>query len=423
MVDGAYMTSSEYGAVTSWARGMRAMDPNIQQVSNVDNWIRAVASAYVAAEATADVSSVEQFAEVVLNDARARIASAAGPLIHYVPCYVFDVPRRDAICIGPVELVSGGELAARIAGQSEGEPKWLSFYNTFVERRDVPNRHDAPDADFWRAKAIWQMSQYPWIAIVRIDGCEPAMSRQRANDAARLALAGLALHVQPRSCANISLVSDWARPTVTRFLSQRPGGHLFTGSENHKPQVTLTEEISEIRDSLQGYLHWLGELIQEAMSNPVSSSRVLRDSWLNALYWYQSGCMEPSDARATICFSTAFESLAEGIGVGPITELFELVLGTDRRRVIAPTLGWTLEQAVEEIYGAARSEVVHGGRFVIFREYRNARGIATELCRYLLLETQDRLHDYERRYGRRPEVDDKAVFLRCVAARRKSPSS
>jgi hypothetical protein len=73
------------------------------------------------------------------------------------------------------------------------------------------------------------------------------------------------------------------------------------------------------------------------------------------------------------------------IGAQAIIEWLENILDLDRGKIVAPNLRWTLEEAVGEIYEAARSEAVHGGRFIIFQEYQRQRGLAAELCRYVLL--------------------------------------
>ncbi|MGH7867676.1 MAG: hypothetical protein ACREP9_08620, partial [Candidatus Dormibacteraceae bacterium] len=145
----------------------------------------------------------------------------------------------------------------------------------------------------------------------------------------------------------------------------------------------------------------------------------LRKSWLSALYWYFVGCCEPSDARATICYSTCLESLAASDGASAIVDLCDLVLMPKTGAFLLPRRKWTLQDCVNAMYQTARSEVVHGGRFVLDEEYDGERSVSAELSRYVLLLLRERLARYEIAFGGRDESDRNDVFLRWLTAQRR----
>lgn len=417
MADGCYMTPAEYRGLMAWARVARELDPTLQRVADAQSWASAVSSAYVAVDSEFREQgdcypTPSVFSDLVMQRALARVEAALNAIIHYIPCYLFDDPKPHGFRIGPVEFIPGAELPVRIAAE-HGRRLDCEEGDATLDKAVGAQADDRLD---WSADTVGKMAKSPWIAVVEMEGYEPAMSRRRADDAARLAIASLGVLLHPSTAAKMGLVNEWGPPFVRRTLAQVRGHDVFCGSRNDPPQVQLTTGIKELIQDHGDYLDFCGALIGECLSRS-SAGGVLRECWLNALYWYYTGCLESSDARAVICFATAFESLADGDGVEAIVESLGAILGRGRQTIINPSLGWSLEQTIEQLYGPARSEVVHGGRFVIFREYHRVRGLAAELCRLTLWKAHLRLMDYEMVTRRRPAGDNKATFLRWLKAR------
>jgi hypothetical protein len=182
------------------------------------------------------------------------------------------------------------------------------------------------------------------------------------------------------------------------------------------PQINAQEtSVGKYLQECKEFFDWLGQVINEAYAKPGGAGQ-LRESWLNALHWYYTGCTETSDVRAVICFTTALESLSASDGAGAIIEALETLLRVERTKTVASARQWSLADAVNHVYGFARSESVHGGRFVLFQEYTEARGIASELCRYALLSYESRLREYEVKIHRARAGDRKDTFLRALKA-------
>jgi hypothetical protein len=148
----------------------------------------------------------------------------------------------------------------------------------------------------------------------------------------------------------------------------------------------------------------------------------LRESWLNALYWYYIGGCEVSDARSVICYSSCLESLVSGYGAKDIIELCENLFDMDSGTVVTKGLELTLKDAVHRIYNSSRSEVAHGGRFVLSYEYTEERAIAAQLSRYVLLRCQECLVEFEGKHGEKGAADRKDVFVNSLKAARRLPS-
>jgi hypothetical protein len=244
------------------------------------------------------------------------------------------------------------------------------------------------------------------------------MAQQRADDMARLTLAGLGLWMMPDQCASLSLVHEWRGPLHRNSLFQVPGRDILVGYALNRPQVSAdASHIQRLLSERDLYFKWLGESNQESFaSNPQAGGR-LREAWLNGVYWYYCGCVEPSDPRSIICFTSALESLCDKHGQEPIITLLAQLFAKQRDDIVSPVEQWSLAEAVRQVYGVGRSETVHGGRFVLLQEYRQIRNLASVMARLALLRHQEELAAYELKYKRDHASDGKSVFLRWLASK------
>ncbi len=414
MIDGHAITWAEDEAVTEWAKLARSIDKRLSAISDSRTWERAVKSAYVAVSAVASGESPDHVNEEVLKLARENVNQQLGTVTHYLPCFLFDTDAVEAIQVGDVQFIRGESLPDQVVAAGRSEPQWYAAYRELSA--DPGSRRNTD----WRARTVWEISRFPWVAIVSTTGFEYGMARRRAADMARLALAGIGLNVSPRQCAALSLAYEWCKPKQERTLAQIPGKDVVTGVYSHDPQVRADKaDLNRFLSSHADYLSWLGRVIAEAFeSNALSQpNALLRQAWLNGLHWYYAGCFEPSDSRATICFSTALESLCEAEGVQSIVTALETLFGICPDAYVVRSRKHSLQSAVEHIYGFGRSESVHGGTFVVFGDYSEVRGLASELARYALIAFNAHLQAYEALYQRREAADRKDAFYRWMASR------
>jgi len=411
IIDGHAITWAEDKALAEWAKLARSADERLSAISDSTTWERAVKSAYVALSAVASEESPDHLNEEVLKLARDTVNQQLATVIHYLPCFLFDTDAVEAIQVGDVRFIRGENLPDQVIAACRSEPQWYAAY------RELSAASDSNKDTDWRARTVLEISRFPWVAIVSTTGLEYGMARRRAADMARLALAGIGLNVSPRQCAALSLAYEWCKPRQERTLAQIPGRDVVTGVYSHDPQVRADKATLErFLSSHAEYLSWLGQVIAEAfVSNALSQpNALLRQAWLNSLHWYYAGCFEPSDSRATICFSTALESLCEAEGVQPIVTALELLFGIGRETYVVRSNKHSLQSAVEHIYGFGRSESVHGGAFVVFGDYSEVRGLASELTRYALMAFNTHLQAYEALYQRREAADRKNAFYRWM---------
>jgi hypothetical protein len=432
MIDSTWLTSAESTALASWAKVVRNADPELARTVDAAHWEHALKRAYVAAELEHGAQSQqpttpERYGQEILKGARETVGNSILGLIHYCPCYLFLSNGAEPFRIGEIEFIPGSSLGRRIKAAAGHELAWGEEYMRLAASSDSKLGESSISQDAWD---VLQMSRFPWIAIVQTRGYPVRMAQQRANDAARLAIAGIGLKVSPRQSATVSLVNEWGRPLQQRSMIQVPGRDIATGLTNNRPQIDV--DPTTLRGFFAGqttYFEWLGAVIAEAFANeppqgestagltpPLIVLGEIRGAWLNALYWYHTGCLETSDARAAICFASALESLSDGIGSPAIIKSVEALLGIDRCTVVVAESKWSLEEAIQHIYSFGRSQSVHGGHFVLFTEYSDARGIASELCRYSLISFQKNLKTYEERFKRATAADGKKAFLRWLMA-------
>jgi len=397
----------------------RELDQHLKRTVDPRAWESAVKSAYVfvdqrlVGQPPPDISAIN--AEV-LGRAKEQIANQTLELLHYFPCYLFDTTNPSPFSVGSIEFIPGSQLYERIEMTVGKEPSWAAVYRQLAS--SASGTTSKPPSAGWPADQIWQMSQFPWIAVIPTSTFEPRMAELRATDMARLAIAGVGLNVNPRQSATMSLAYEWHRPRHRITLVQPRGGDIAPGMSRTDPQIHAEEgRVQKYLLEQREFLDWLGQVITEAYVKPEGAGE-LGEAWLNALHWYYTGCTETSDVRAVICFATTLESLSDGIGADAIIEALETLMRIKRTKTLFNPKQWSLEDAVNHIYRSARSESVHGGRFVLFQEYTGARGIASELCRYALLAFQDDLRQYEVKPNRAQAQagDRKDVFLRALKA-------
>lgn len=420
MIDQVSFTAQEDAAISRWAKITRQESSAISRVITAAKWSRAVKSAYADADQEtrgrpgAPSREPAALSDRVLARAREIVSETARPLIHYLPCYLLETPEPEAFAVGDIKFIPGKALVDEVASQMPDGSSWVAEYERVAGLSKEELRGGKTKRD---AEEIRTLASFPWIAVVHTDAYESTMSQIRARDAARLAIAGIGLNVHARACATLSLAYEWPLPLVETSLMQVPGGHIAGGWTKHRPQLSLDKmRFKQLLQKQAPYFTWLGDAIRGAFaSTPVRAK--LRDAWLNALHWYYVGCMEPSDARATICYVSALESLSDGQGAEPILQLLEVLLETRRDAIAIPTEQWSLEEVIAQIHGFARSEMVHGGRFVLFCECAQQRSMAAELCQYALLMFQEKLRLYEARYRRASAADNKKHFLRALSAK------
>jgi hypothetical protein len=426
MVEGIILTIAGDRSLSLWARTAREGNQSLKKKTTSKSWESAVKKSFIAAVREVSASSSDDdaatwFSTRVMEFAEESVRENELVITHYIPCFLFDDPAAGEFAVGPIALFPGRQLPARVEKELGAKPQWMAEYLAVVARSKNHEKNQNRKTHH-NASAMRKMSGFPWVAAVRLDRHEPQMSQKLATDCVRLVVAGLALMAPPNRCADLGLAYEWGRPREIESMMQVPGKDIVCGFRSNRPQIGgRADWVKDFLSSQRPYLDWLGASISSVLLNESlpACCRVLRESWLNALYWYYVGGSEVSDARATICYSSCLESLSNGDGTDSILRLCEALFDVDRTAVLVPATQLTLGDAVTDIYNMARSEVVHGGRFVLAHEYETERALAAQLSRIALFRFQECLVTFEQKYGDRAESNRKDVYEKWLDARRR----
>lgn len=428
VIDGVPITPKGDQALARWADMVRRGDEGLMATADAHIWLTLVRHAFIAAihearkltDASIEVIAwLEDRTKALAKESHAKHVELG---LHYVPCYVFRDVNPEPFKVGPIEFLPGDRLAKRIEAAAGSRAAWQDEASR-ASGEDTTNNGAAVKDH--RASVVRRMSRAPWVAVVEVGNCDLATARRRATDSVRLAIAGLGVVLSPARCRDIGLVNERPLPAARDWVAQAPGRDIVSGFNMDVPQVGGEEQwIPAYLKVNQPFIDWVGSAIASAfLGQPATNAcPKLRMYWLNALHWFYMGSVEVSDARATICYSSALESLADGIGKGSINALCEKLFRMDRSDILATASGLTLEQAVEDVYSAARSEVVHGGRFVLTGEYADHRHLSAQMSQYALLNCYGELKEFEAKYGGKDAVDDKATFIRCMKGKEPTAS-
>lgn len=412
------ITIPGYNALVEWGTTVRVGNSDIKARASSGSWRSAVCDGLAQAldeirnsENVSDEDDVAVWLDTrVFECADAQISAQSGPLIYYFPCYLIrDSLARD-FTVGPVRFVHHGGLLSRIQQNCGTKPDWFSDYDP-----DLGDRKQ-PASEFKPQSIAAQLEQFTWIAEVAIADCEPDMSRRRALDAIRLAVAGVALLLSPHQASQVGLADEWRQIQWAESLTQVPGEDVTPVGFRAWPEVGVKDgDLQRLLDRHKNYLRWLGISIETTIT-PLPGRTAypcLRRRWINALYWYFVACTEPSSPRSIICFSTVLESLAGKEGADAITKLCANLMAINSDTEISESL--TLSGAVQKIYhGEGRSGVVHGGNFVLDAEMDEVRGVAAMLAQHALFNTGYWLACYENTFSYREELDGLKTFWKWV---------
>lgn len=96
---------------------------------------------------------------------------------------------------------------------------------------------------------------------------------------------------------------------------------------------------------------------------------------------------------ATVKFAAVLDTLAEGRGDGAILKLIEAQLGRSPGDSITRD-GRITASVVREIYGAGRSQTIHGSNDQFGHDWTSTRDLAESLTRNCLVEAIGWLHTH-----------------------------
>ena len=339
-----------------------------------------------------------------LNKKLKEYISLYGDLKAIYGCWLITPPPKEPIEIGPVRF--------------EGRSSWL---DRVFESKVVPGithagssrefggkrpKRRKPSIDQHQEEIIRrQISNAPMICEIMTHGLATELAYSRSMIAANLALTSIAL--------------IWGKPSLilerfrTTFDSDpRSTYHaLFKPEECELVNVKREDEPSECKippkvwtayyNDARCFLKIAGEMISCWTSTVAhQEASPLLQSLSQSLFFFWKACRESSDIVSIIEFVTSLETLAPEQSRVGIFKLIRARLGINQKDNL--TTEKTLNQIIDEIYGTARSQTLHGTNPKLHYDWSNTRAIAEQISLQCLLRcmimAQDNWYDKDTKF-------------------------
>lgn len=244
--------------------------------------------------------------EEALSSAVSAAAAHLADVVHYIPCHLSWKEARNSFSIGPVtfhprrvffELIETG--LDRYVGLS-GAPPTMDAQSRENERWLLQSLRD---------QATRYYESFKWVAEVEIRGCDPEISRERAQFAVSSAVDVLHLLLGARFSVNMRAggprLEEDKRASIIRggdgvvdvFVSRAPVGQVL---EQNWWEVISTGDGNYYRDAAGKSL--------EVTTDP-DLKRPLSYRFLEALSWFGQAVRETSDAAQVIKYVTSIEQM------------------------------------------------------------------------------------------------------------------
>ncbi|MBK3338646.1 hypothetical protein GA845_27885 [Burkholderia pseudomallei] len=202
---------------------------------------------------------------------------------HIVPCNILPVAAT-SVKVGPVTLISARE---------------------YFESKPEPHEFDR---FYWEQFAKMMNERHAsWLAVVEVDRAEPKRSRQLAEFATDLALAGLQLVLPRADSQQMCRLTGRSGPVWHADLHLE-GEQFGGGITNNQPGRTLLADtfnllVSEGSEMLESVGHRIDAFLRcESMCEA-------DQAWCDAAYWFHDALAEPLDSIAMAKYETALEIL------------------------------------------------------------------------------------------------------------------
>lgn len=270
--------------LASLADALHQRDPRYRHGADVREFRRAVGHVLLKVFRGRDVATLDaRDMETVHPQIEAWFEQQSSRRTHLVPCNILPVAAT-SVRIGPVRLVSVQEYF-----NSEPAPNELEIV-------------------YWEQFSKALNERYAsWLAIVEVDRAEPKRSRQLAEFATDLALAGLQL-VLPRTESQSMCRLTGRTGPVWRADLHREGAQLLGNISNDQPGRTLAPDafnqlVLEGNEMLESVGRRIDALLRCELMCEADQA------WCDAAYWFHDALAEPLDSIAMVKYETALEIL------------------------------------------------------------------------------------------------------------------
>jgi len=373
-------------------------NPFYHRVISVDSAQMAAAAAF--GDLIAGASSLPASTEVkeaYLKFLEERIRDRTRREYFYFPARVFDQDDVGTFEVGPVtffrredwldkvEQVSSTPLPWKpevLDHWARGEGRWKKCNVKNVDGffRKPPKRDVADDV-------VRAIGPCRWVIVVAVEGQERERAKECASVAATVALESLGLTLDPENHRSFRGPGHETQVRMYYGLSQ------FEGAGDFNSSTSIDNPRVGGRPGAQaGFLHdtrklraAVGHALQAFVDvTPKGSVPLLKQRWVEAMYWFGQARREKNDFIALVKLGIGLDILAKGGKAKGILRLCCTILGKDKTDVVTSD-GMELGALVSKLYDDGRSQIAHGGRLALLHELPVPLSLADGLTSQILV--------------------------------------
>jgi hypothetical protein len=368
-------------------------DPSLKLRFKIDELFRILERSFGLVLSEIDLDNSDQILHSVVNDRvqrlfHAEIARQHQPIDLALGCHLIERDHIYPIAIGPVIFETRELWRNRMLDNGKISP--TTALRLAKHWQDEGPKRPIHSAD-WAAEGMIldAVAQCPVICTVSTDGLASRYVQEKGLLAARLAITAVSL-IWQRPSEGLK----WMKLLYDRALPHRRVALLGSGTNvgaNYEmgefPAGRYFEP--EMLDAL-GAFGSVFDIIGAALFAYVQPTKSrTRRATMNALFlslwWFHEACREPQDQIATTMFAASMDALAGGRQEKGILELIESRLGPGQSDPLMKD-GRTAKKAIEQIYKAGRSQLIHGTSEDFAHDWTHVRCTAELIGRLLIIE-------------------------------------
>lgn len=404
------MTSREMERLmAAIAEELRKLDPALAHSHTEKEWNWLVRGTFGPALIAVDLDDdSSDNAQKVLASVRAQLATVNSPheCEHAFGCTLFSTFDVGAFSVGPVTFEPRNAWLSRKTREGDVSKITARRVGVFWSGTKLRKRKHGIDATRER-DVLDAIGSCPYVCSVRTRGLASEAGRLKAQTAAHMAMAAVALRWQSPSSVlgGFRLLVDqgtrWQRSLVfVPGIRTLAGGHMV--GLPHGPSISPADWSTEFETHKDDFA-LIGEAIDYYLSVAGISVRPkLMNVLVQALLWFYEACREEVDLMAVVKFSATLDALANGGKSGGIKRLVTARLGIKDTQTIRKD-GPTLKAAIDEIYSDGRSRTIHGTNERIGHDWSSTRRLAEAFARLCMITSVNWM-------TQNPTLDDPAAL-------------
>ena len=253
--------------------------------------------------------------------------------------------------------------------------------------------------DRWREKGLIEaIGKCPMVCTVEAKGMSADVGYDKAVLAAKLGMTAVSLLWErpSRALEGFGLLIDGSSLLQHYVVFGETGAMTYAQNRGHPVGSTwiIPEEWPDIWNDNAWLIAPVTEFLTSLLDpcSPASRPKVAR-TLLFAMWWLYEACRAEAPLMAAAKFGACLDTLAGGQSEDRIMRLLEGRLGSRADDPVTPD-GRTTRAVIKAIYGAARSQTLHGSNERYDHDWRGTRDLAEHLIRMVFVEVLDWLADH-----------------------------